>query len=250
MAKIDQYVNLDLHKQQLLNALHQRVTTVERSDLAATLNANDGGLVVYDTDLSKFFGWNGTGFVDLSQTVENAMILKGEIDASTNPVYPASPAIGDTWVITTAGSIGPVGNKVTVEIGDQIVYSTSGWFIVQANMGAASETVAGYIALATQAEVNAGTDDTKAVTALKLETKLNQNRPKKYSETIASLDANTPVTVTHNLALGNKNDFTHKCVLSADDSEVILSVKGSTGNALTVESNVALTNVRVTVIGL
>lgn len=244
MAKVDFFVDIDLNKSQLKNAITHRVTTAERTALAGTLVVADGGLGVFDTDLNKFFGWDGTAFVDLSQTIQNALTIKGEIDASTNPSYPATPAVGDVWTITTAGTVG----GEIVEIGDQLVYSSSGWFIVQANLSQATETIEGKIRIATQAEVNAGSAVVAAVTPDKMMTYLNTIRPKKYAVTIATLPSNTPTVITHNLALGNKDDYV--IGVSLNGNGIQLAHSGTTVNTLTIESNKTLTNVRVVVIGL
>lgn len=105
--------------------------------------------------------------------------LIGGIDCSANPNYPAA-AKGDTYVVTVAGKIGGAGG-ITVNIGDEIVcqadsaggdQATAGadFFILESNRDQATETTLGVIRLATQAEVNAGTDDSRAVTPLKLKT--------------------------------------------------------------------------------
>jgi len=82
--------------------------------------------------------------------VPGAQVLQGEIsNANTNPAFPASPNVGDTWIITT--NPGTVGG-VEVEVGDQLIYSTSGWFVLQTN-----------ITEATQVEAEAGVATTKYI---------------------------------------------------------------------------------------
>jgi len=102
---------------------------------------------------------------------------RGSIDCSTNPNYPASNK-GDRWEVTVAGKIGgPSG--INVDIYDEIVCVTASasgnhatvganFYIVQGNIERATETTSGYIQLATDSEVQTGTDNEKAVTSLKL----------------------------------------------------------------------------------
>jgi len=241
-------VSLDLTKNQIKNFAAHNVTTAQRTTLGGTLGVSNKGIIVTDTDEPNVYYWNGSAWVNLSQVIANAMNLKGEIsNANTNPAYPATPAVGDVWIITTnAGTVG----GTTVEVGDQLIYSTSGWFVLQANLGAASETAAGYIEIATQAETNTGTDDARAITPLKLKTNLDLNRPKIYRTTLASLASGTPTVVTHNLGLGNANDY----IVQFRDSSgsIVLSDIGTSVNSITIEQNTgsALTNLEVVVIGL
>ena len=114
---------------------------------------------------------------------------------------------------------------------------------------ATASSVAGIIELATQAETNTGTDDARAVTPLKLATYVsNQALAKVYFASALSLVANTPLTISHNLNLQNKDAF----VISVKDSagsEVGVDVDSVNVNSLTLESSIAATNVTVTVVG-
>jgi len=103
---------------------------------------------------------------------------RGDIDCSLNPNYPASNK-GDRWEVTVAGLIGGA-SGITVQVYDEIVCKTTSvagtqaavgvnFYIVQGNLERATETVAGYIQLATDIETQAGTENTKAITSLKLE---------------------------------------------------------------------------------
>lgn len=71
-------------------------------------------------------------------------------------------------------------------------FFTAGMFntlggIVAPPLPPASETVAGIMELATQAETNAGTDDLRAVTPLKLETRLSSVLPSSATESVEGL---------------------------------------------------------------
>lgn len=70
MAEQKFYVDINLQKNQLLQAKLHPVSTTERDTLASTLNSGDKGLIVYDKDLTFYYGWNGNEFkrVGLSDT--------------------------------------------------------------------------------------------------------------------------------------------------------------------------------------
>lgn len=119
---------------------------------------------------------------DINTALASGLTYKGTIDASTNPNYPAA-AIGDVYIISVAGKIGGA-SGVDVQSGDMIICRTAtaagnqatvgaNWNIVQNNLGAASETVSGYVRLATNAEGLAGTNDATAMTPLKVQNKIN-----------------------------------------------------------------------------
>lgn len=70
------YYDIDLNKNQLLNARLHPVTTAERTTLADSYNSNDKGIIVYDTNLTGFYGWNGNewfriGITDTELTMLN-----------------------------------------------------------------------------------------------------------------------------------------------------------------------------------
>lgn len=99
-------------------------------------------------------------YVDTAVT--GALTHKGGYNAATNspPLDTGSPVleIGDMYTVTAAGTF----FTVVLEIGDVLIADVDSvdaaaigdWTIVQSNIGAASETVAGYIEIATQAEVD------------------------------------------------------------------------------------------------
>lgn len=102
---------------------------------------------------------------------------RGAIDCSSNPNYPASN-VGDRWEVTVSGKIGGA-SGITVQVYDEIVCKTQSvagdqatvgmnFYVVQGNLERASETVSGYTQYATDAEVQAGTENTKTFTPLKL----------------------------------------------------------------------------------
>lgn len=228
------------------------VTTVQRTTLGGLLNAAHVGLFAFDTTLMQGFYWDGTQWVSGVAPITGAMSYKGGYGNLTTA--PGTSANGDTYVVTTAGTLTWAGitfsPSADVQVGDMLVRrSATEWDVIQGNAVQSSETVAGIIEIATQAEVNAGTDDVRAVTPLKLATYVsNQGLAKVYFASGVTLVANTPFTVSHNLNIQNKDAF----VISVKDSagsEVGVDVDSVNVNSLTVESSIAASNVTITVIG-
>ena len=233
-ATIPFYGDVDFNKNQLLRARYENSSTAPTSPAT--------GQVYYDTALVGFYGWNGTSWINLSQVVTNAVTLKGEIsNANTAPAYPSTPTIGDQWIVTTnAGTVG----GTSVEVGDELIYSTSGWFVIQRNLVAATTAIAGFVRLATQSEANAGSDASIAISPATLAGFLaNFLYARKVVTLITSLVANTPTTVTHGLNTVSTNDIQVQCYQGG--VQIMLEIKPTSVNALTVQSNQTLANVTV-----
>ena len=113
----------------------------------------------------------------IDNIVVSGMHYKGGYNASTNTpaLDTGSPTLvaGDVYTVTVAGTF----FTEAVEVGDTIIANTdsvdaallSDWTIVQSNLKQATESVAGFAAIATSGEITTGTNDTKFVTPLKLE---------------------------------------------------------------------------------
>lgn len=114
------------------------------------------------------------------------------------------------------------------QVNGTIGSSSISWVTFGTAAPAASETTAGVAELATQAETDAGTDDLRIVTPLKLATW--SGRVKRYAVSIGDGSA-TSYTVTHNLASRD----VHVTVYNASTyDEVITDVTHSTTNTLTI----------------
>ena len=114
------------------------------------------------------------------------------------------------------------------QVNGTIGSSSINWVTFGTAAPAASETTAGVAEIATQAEVNTGTDDLRIVTPLKLATW--SGRIKKYATSIGDGSA-TSYTVTHNLATRD----VHVSVYNASTyDEVITDVIYATTNTLTI----------------
>lgn len=117
----------------------------------------------------------------INAAIGSALRYKGDINASTNPNYPAA-TVGDTYVISAAGRIGGA-SGIEVSVGNTIICKTdtaagaqaavgANWTVLQADLNYATESVPGVVQIASQAEVNAGSNGTKMVTPLTLQTKM------------------------------------------------------------------------------
>jgi hypothetical protein len=247
MATKSFYHDIHLHKvSELVEARIQNITSADKTTLGGTLNTANKGLVVYDTDVSKLFIWSGSAWQEVAASVSGAMTYKGSV--AYNATEPTSPAVGDFYVFSDAGT-NTWNTSDVVQAGDSAVWNGTSWDFIQGNVVDASETVKGVVELATTAEVITGTDTTRAVTAAGVAAKLSDYKaPKVYFNSSASLTANTPLTIAHNLALQNRNAFTIN-VMDSGHSQISVDVDSVDQNNLTVTSAVSLTGVAITVIG-
>lgn len=154
-----------------------------------------------------------------------------ELDSAIVTVVEGTVNAGTTWRQTqTGGTIGV----------DPILWTT-----FNAGAPAASETTAGIAEIATQAETDTGTDDTRFVTPLKLAT--YAGGAKRYSVTIGDA-SNTSFTITHNL--GTEDALVQVRETGGSKREVLVEVQHTSTTQVTVIFDVApATNAyRVTVI--
>lgn len=253
MASTPFYHDIDLVRVgQITNVRKHNISTVDRVDLGDELDTSHIGLFVWDVDEGKGYTWNGTEWISDGVEIEGSVVFKGVVDASTSLDTQAEAVTGYEYVVTTAGNLTMTGVTFSpspmAELGDRILFtSDTQAYVVQANDVQATETVLGNVRLATQPEVNAGANDTAAVTPLKLQTKLTaQQYVRGYSASV-NLVANTPLTVTHNLNLTDRNAFTASAV--HNNQIVQAHIESVNANIISVTSSVSLTGVRINVFG-
>lgn len=113
----------------------------------------------------------------LDAQLSSVVRRRGGINCSGNPLLPASQP-GDRWEVTAAGKIGGASGRDVDQYNEIVctVASSGGtwaaegskFYLVQGDVEYATESASGYLRLATNAETQAGTENSKAITALKL----------------------------------------------------------------------------------
>lgn len=247
---------------QLLNGRLHNVDNAAETTLAGGLGAAHEGLIIYNTEVDQLKTWDGTQFNAYTVSVDGDVVFKGTIDASIAIDDGGQPqtveaVAGYQYVVTTAGTFAAGSSGVTLsgeqdlEVGD-IVLFTSGTTAtaIQRNDAIATETTAGNIRLATEAEVLAGTVADEAVTPATLQAKLDgllsAGFTLQYTATV-NLAAATPLTVNHALNLRDRDAFVVNTMFN--NSAISVDVDSTDIDNLTLTSLVALTGVQVTVIG-
>lgn len=98
----------------------------------------------------------------------NAGLLEfaGTLDCSSNPNYPAGSE-GDAYVVSVAGKVGGASGK-SVEAGDLVIATADNAGGTEASVGSSWTVQQGNTQLASQAEAEAGADNTKLMTPLRV----------------------------------------------------------------------------------
>lgn len=123
----------------------------------------------------------------------------GTFPVGSTPV--AGTKKGDYWYVSVAGTVGGVafnvGDVIIAKIDSASTTLASDWIQLEVNRDQATESVLGVSRIATQTEVNTGTNDTAYVTPLKMVTYIT-NAVGGYAANIGNASS-TSIAVTHNL---------------------------------------------------
>ena len=156
---------------QIIDARIQNVTAAEKSALAGTLGAGNAGLFVYDTDDEALNIWDGATFRTVSPDITGDVIFKGLINPTNAATIAADASLaqGHQYIVDAAGTLSATGvtfaPTADVEVGDMVLWtSTTTASVINKNFNEATETESGTVELATQAEVDGGTDAERAIT--------------------------------------------------------------------------------------
>jgi len=260
MATKNFFTDIDGNQNEVQNWSLQKLATdpVSPFDGQFWLNTTDKKYKFYD-------GITVNSLADASD-VTGLLDFKGGYNAATNTpdldVSPSGVTKGDVYVVTVAGNF----FTEAVEVGDMIfaqvdsASSLGDWVTVQNNVDQATETIKGILALATQAETTAGTNDNKAITPLKLKTELDsrfstatQAFSVNLSDSIGTVSRNfsggvTTYTITHSLG---KNDLITqiKEISSSENVEALIVEVDSNNIEVKFNGNSTNNTFKATIVG-
>ena len=173
MATKKFYHDIDmLNVGEIKGARLQNITTSDKTTLGASLGAGNVGLQVWDTDLAAPYIWSGSAWIRDALVVTGSIVYKGTINPTNDETVPKDS--GFQYAVDAAGTLAATGVTFSpsgvVEVGDIVLFtSATEASVFQRNTEEATETSLGIVELATQAEVDAGTDTSKVITPATLE---------------------------------------------------------------------------------
>ena len=241
MAQRKYFVDLDLNKNQLKQA---RLENVAVSGVAGV-----SGQVAFDTATNKLAFYNGSSWETVGQLDVTTVNYRGSVAYDASKPSPADT--GDMYIFSTGGtnlSAWWEGSQ-TVQAGDFVIYNNNGgadtWSIIQKNVEAASETVPGYVELASNAEANTGSDTERAITPANLEYVRAQKTFASVKEFTSQTIGSSGLALTHNL----NTKSVSVSVYDTNDNQIEVQVVANSVNQVTVTSNTSESGCRVVVVG-
>ena len=216
-----------------INASNNTITNLSTTNFGAgvIVSTVDGGSTSAEIPTAEAV----YAALQASFAVNDAMVLSGAIDCSTNPNYPAADA-GNVYVVSVAGKIGGA-SGITVRAKATIYCLTdstaagnhatvgANWAVIQDDLDEATTSIPGFTTLATQAEAELKAVTNKAVTPAAL-----VNFPIKKTFTIGNASA-TSFAITH--SLGTK-DVVITIRKASTDAIVYADIVNNTTNQSTI----------------
>lgn len=210
----------------------------------------DGTLfqLINDATTTTSSTWSSTKIAaeiaNINSAIVGGLINKGGYDAATNtPNLDVTPIAGIkngwTYVITAPGNF----FTEAVQVGDMIIAKQDSpttlahWTVINKNIPdivQASTTAQGIIELATQAEVNAGTDTERAVTPATLATYISNNTGT-YTSVFGDGSA-TSFNFTHGL---NTNTPVVQIMETSTGETVRMQIRRTSATVVNVQCNIA-----------
>ena len=249
-----------------VDALSQGLIYTEGTgiDITGTAISIDDTVVAVKNDLDDYVPLsqkganNGVATLDNSGKIPNSQLPSFVDDVIETYIVGSTPLAND-WLSETVG-----GSPLTPETGKIYVVLTSGeyqdktyrWggstYVAISDVKNATESDRGIIQIATQSEVNTGSDDTKAVTPLKLASRIN-GMAKTYSANNTALTVSGGYctwVVTHNLNSQNVGIHLYE-ILTGE--EVMFDREITSNNSVTIKilatADIVADTYKVVVIG-
>ena len=240
-----------------VNALSQGRIYTEGNGINININDNsisiDTDIVATQTDLENLSDVyinkdqlganNGVATLGNDGKVPSSQLPSFVDDVIDSYIVSGSTALSSGWLskTPTGSALTPETDKIYVILSDgEYLNKTFRWsgltyVEISSSPAQATETQAGILAIATQNEVTTGTNDTKAITPLKLATKIN-GMTKKFSQNNPTLTTTSGVcTWTITNTLGDA-DISVTVKEIATNEEVIVGVV-TTSNTITIKIN-------------
>ena len=236
MAQRKFFVDVDLNQNQLKQA-------VVENRIAS--GGGVAGQIAFDTATNKFAFYNGSSWEVVGQLSVDTVNYKGSI--AYNAAEPSPKDQGDMYIFSNGGTNNSAwwtGSQV-VQAGDFIIYSGSGWDVIQKNVEAATESVAGYVQLATTNQTNDGTDNTLAVSPRNLtKFRLNKTLASTLIVDPVNLVANTGYPITH----GFNSTLVQVVVYDSTSTQIEVEVVVTNTSVVTLKATANVNGCKVIVI--
>lgn len=173
------------------------ITTAKLANVSTDLTTNSGSTAVPTAAAVKSYVDANIGGLGNLEGAWNAS--SGTFPVGSTPT--AGTKSGDYWYVSVAGTTGGVafnvGDVIIAKVNAASTTLASDWIQLEVNRDQATETTLGLAEIATQTEVNTGTDDLRIVTPLKLKTYLDA-AVGGYAANVGNASA-TSFALTHNL---------------------------------------------------